>query len=559
MNIRIKAFSNCDDTFIVWKPSERIRDCRGFALYRYRKKTANEKEELVSTWVGFEDDPPSPPGTNKPSTEWPIQRFAWTDFLARPGDKVRYRVIPVCGSKKENEMLPVKSMASAKTAWVKVASKQTAGISAFFNRGIVASQWLSRRLDYIPPSEQRKKLKNIINDPHSRLRRFLAGAIRYELLELLADARTSGGLVYACLYELNDPELIHAIESLGKKIHLILANGSPKPNRPDQNYHEREMLRNSNKINLYDRIVKNPHLAHHKFLVFCDPDGRPLKVWTGSTNWTVTGLCTQANNAIVIDNQKVASWFKDLWELLRNAGNDYPDYLKKSNSKHRKIKIGGTDTTVWFTPIEKEQDLAHARKIIRSAKQGILFLMFNPGPKNTLLNEIVGLTGGRLFIQGVVNVDPGGKKNPVLRLFDRGEEIIPRPEPKIIIPAAINKPLKYWRPELRNYSIAMIHSKVVVVDPFGSNPVVMTGSHNMGPKASKKNDDNLAVIENARGLAAEYAVNIMSIYNQYKWRHSVTTRHESQKWNGLVDRDDWQNWLRRGPRWKEIKFWLGQY
>ncbi|HEX2013840.1 MAG TPA: hypothetical protein VLA68_01310 [Nitrososphaera sp.] len=166
MNIKIKAYSNCDDTFIVWKPSERIRDCRGFALYRYRKKTVNEKEELVSTWVGFEDDPPSPPGTNKPSTEWPIQRFAWTDFLARPGDKVRYRVIPVCGSKKENEMLPVKSMASAKTAWVKVASKQTAGISAFFNRGIVASQWLSRRLDYIPPSEQRKKLKNIINDPH---------------------------------------------------------------------------------------------------------------------------------------------------------------------------------------------------------------------------------------------------------------------------------------------------------------------------------------------------------------------------------------------------------
>ena len=44
----------------------------------------------------------------------------------------------------------------------------------------------------------------------------------------------------------------------------------------------------------------------------------------------------------------------------------------------------------------------------------------------------------------------------------------------------------------------MIYSKVVVVDPFGETPVVMTGSHNLGPKANGKNDDNLVIIENAR-------------------------------------------------------------
>jgi hypothetical protein len=67
----------------------------------------------------------------------------------------------------------------------------------------------------------------------------------------------------------------------------------------------------------------------------------------------------------------------------------------------------------------------------------------------------------------------------------------------------------------------MIHSKVVVVDPFGANPVVMTGSHNLGPKASGQNDDNLVIVEGAPGLAAAYAVNILGIYDQYKWRYNM--------------------------------------
>jgi hypothetical protein len=31
----------------------------------------------------------------KPSTEWPFQRFSWTDHDAETGDTVSYRVIPI--------------------------------------------------------------------------------------------------------------------------------------------------------------------------------------------------------------------------------------------------------------------------------------------------------------------------------------------------------------------------------------------------------------------------------------------------------------------------------
>jgi membrane protein required for colicin V production len=50
---------------------------------------------------------------------------------------------------------------------------------------------------------------------------------------------------------------------------------------------------------VFDRIVPQGHFAHDKFVVVCDANRKPLRVLTGSTNWTFTGLCTQANNGLI--------------------------------------------------------------------------------------------------------------------------------------------------------------------------------------------------------------------------------------------------------------------
>ena len=107
----------------------------------------------------------------------------------------------------------------------------------------------------------------------------------------------------------------------------------------------------------------------------------------------------------------------------------------------------------------------------------------------------------------------------------------------------------------------MVHSKVVVIDPYGAKPVVMTGSHNMGPKASGVNDENLLLIQGDSDLAGPYAGKIMEIYSQYRWRESVHIHPGRPKWEGLVDNDKWQirdstrEYDRR--RVKELDFWFG--
>jgi phosphatidylserine/phosphatidylglycerophosphate/cardiolipin synthase-like enzyme len=46
-----------------------------------------------------------------------------------------------------------------------------------------------------------------------------------------------------------------------------------------------------------------------------------------------------------------------------------------------------------------------------------------------------------------------------------------------------------WEAELAKYGFAVIHDKIMVIDPFSDDCVVVTGSHNLGFRASHNNDE----------------------------------------------------------------------
>jgi phosphatidylserine/phosphatidylglycerophosphate/cardiolipin synthase-like enzyme len=136
-------------------------------------------------------------------------------------------------------------------------------------------------------------------------------------------------------------------------------------------------------VTLFDHLVKKGHFAHNKFVVFCDANGTPQRVLTGSTNWTSSDLCTQANNALIIDDPDVAADFRAAWRRLQAAGHDYPPALVQGNSAARTHTVDGCKVTPWFVKTSAAQDLEHARNLINSATKGILFFFFNPGPFQT--------------------------------------------------------------------------------------------------------------------------------------------------------------------------------
>jgi phosphatidylserine/phosphatidylglycerophosphate/cardiolipin synthase-like enzyme len=581
MSLELKVYDNGDHTCLVWLPTDGqpIPGCRGFTIAR----TSKGQVTYLHGAVGFSDtdklDPANP-------TSFPVQRYLWWDYMVKPGDTVQYQVIPVVGPSQSKLSLDTKN-ASPVTPPMTITGQCTPHLSAYFNKGIVAAQWVSKALNNTP---SKAAITPLVQKPGTPIRNALSGLLRPEILSLLADTLKDKGQIYAALYELNDPELIPALEAFGKDCNLILANGAFKPPTNDENAKVRAELKPE--LSVTDRMVTSGHFAHNKFVVFCDSNGKPQQVLTGSTNWTFSGLCTQANNGLIIDDPDVAQDFLDAWHRLKAAGNGYPSSLIQGNSTAKTYQVDGCSITPWFAATSAAQDLDYARKLIDAAQDGILFLFFNPGTfqedaeKWTLLQNILERqnpanpnNNPNLYIRGVVNqtiagLTPGtapaaGAKqsNPLhdpsapapVTLIKGGGDTPPIPlGQSVLVPHNIKTQFHTWEKELLGASMVNIHSKVIVLDPFGQHPVVMTGSHNLGYKASHANDDNLVILEGNGPLAAAYAINIIAIYQSYRWNSYVEAHRQDPKvWHGLVDTDAWQSPYLTGAELAEIKFWLG--
>lgn len=90
-----------------------------------------------------------------------------------------------------------------------------------------------------------------------------------------------------------------------------------------------------------------------------------------------------------------------------------------------------------------------------------------------------------------------------------------------IVQAAALKPgdlVGAFQAELLSAGNAIIHDKIVVIDPLSDNPVVAFGSHNLGYKASYGNDENLLIVQGNQALALAYAVHVLDIYDHYRFR-----------------------------------------
>lgn len=559
-----------------------IKDCIGFALKRKTASQTDVDAVVLANHIGFQNTPDpinAPPASSEVN---PFQRCTWNDWTAPVQVGVQYQVSAVYGAGEAGE-----SIASAWSGVVTIGvDSQTGPFQSYFNDGVIATQWIARELDQ--PGTTPASLMTEVQSPGSQLRARLGGSALPKLRQLLTNAKSSNGHVYAALFELNDTELIGYLKDLGDHAHVVLGNGTGdqqggKLVGPDENAKSRSALKAA-KVDVRDRILPAsgnslPHFAHNKFAVFADSQEQPIAVWTGSVNWTYTGLCTQANNAVLIKDTTVAKVYLNQWNRLAAAGSRFPPY-KPQTSIPASLSIASVTVTPTFTTYTGDRgvitsepaDLAYCAKLINAAQQGALFLFFNPGPKGTLLDAVAALQSRRNFyIRGVVNQDPDPKdpgipdpKNPHVFLLHRDQKVELPDE--VAMPQAVNQAHSFWLQEHLRLGNVLVHSKVVILDPFGAKPVLMTGSHNMGTKASLENDENLIIIEGNATLTQSYAVNIITLFNQYWWRFNRFASANKKTgapaqaptlWPALRNDDSWQQpFLPNGDQRYEVQFWV---
>jgi hypothetical protein len=559
MPLQIEAFSNCNDAFIVWRSSEPIPDCIGFELRRIQ----NGQTTFVNNRVNFTSGKPD---LQHPvsSTESPLRRFAWTDHGNKAGDQVSYQVVPVVATSAAGS--PQEALKSPVSNTVTITGQIDAGFECYFNRGIILSQFMARFLGEDESPAALTKFKNSLNaepDGENTIRSFLGAALRDRLIDLLKTARSSGGQVYAALYELSDNLLIEELQALGKRAHIILTNGTHKTQAEDENAAAAGQLGN---CDLHRRMLPAGDLGHNKFAVIADAQGKPLMVWSGSTNWTPTGLCTQMNNGILVKDATVGQIYLDHWTKLKDAKNDTPPALLADDDKVKPATVGKTPLDVWFARTQKTPEMNAVCDLIAAAKDGVLFLMFEPGG-SPIENAILKLKNDRpdLFVKGVIStMNSTDQTKGSVTLVQRGDMKIPPLE--VVQPAGLDNDVTGWAAEvsrqafLSKIGFAIVHSKVVVIDPNGDHPIVVTGSHNFSISASSKNDENLIIIKDNAALARAYAVNIQSVYDHYEFR-AVAKLMQSEGKNVvdvMKDPKSWQAAWFKGDKQLELAFWLKQ-
>ena len=590
----------------------------------------------------------------------------------RPIDfKVRYEIAPVGLNGKETNRVPVSDTApyldangkpryegpqhplffigepvSTDVIDVTHDFAEKGAIKATFTNGILSTQNLRRQLESLQnkknpslkpgpatslPKGILSTLKSHIARKGDEIRMFLTADVLAFLTQLIDRAEKSKtGELYLALYELHDPELISRLDALVKagKGHVILSTASktdltvkndPPPRKPVvwdvENYPARQLLHASGGSRIEDRLFNNDdHIGHNKFAVYVEK-GVACAVMTGSTNWTETGLCTQSNNVVVIENEDLAKRYLGYWSDLladkqpagvpltvtrgkKSATGYEPNKavqgarLRESNAKPTstiKLQDGATIET-FFSPNTHDPvknrtsptpvDLARVYSLMEHAQDAILFLTFFPGVRGeqNIIGTAADLAARRpdLLVQGAISnaqaLPPTLKPGAPTTYKAKDGTIEKLPQPSIWWPdgdasrivmvraSAIAVQHGNMRPEILSAGHAIIHDKIIVIDPLDPEKcAVITGSHNLGYKASYQNDENMLLIRGNRALATAYAVHVLDTYDHYVMRAKLEDeRRESLIKTGeepvsetggfLRTTGDWQmRWFEKKP------------
>jgi len=579
VEIKLTAYHNCDDVQLFWRIGKDgqmdvpLPGCLGFMVERQRQDDQGNwvPVEILRNQVAFVDLPPQDPSDpaqrSQPSNIWPFQRYEWTDHGANNGETVRYRVSPVAlPSGGTVGTTPLKPIAQSDwTPAIDVTGKADSEFEAYFNRGFVMSQFVSRIAR--KNGWKARDIKTHIADLQEPLRRFLSGELRLALLRLIDEVINDPLLeLYAALYELSDDELIERLQHLRGRAHIVLANGSNKSG--DGNKAARAALKKA-KVDVHNRILGSKGLGHNKFAIAVEKKGeKPLKAWTGSTNWAATGLCTQANNGILINDAGVAAEYLAQWHRLADAGNDFPAELVSANAKSPH-QAGGVD--IWFTRVRNKSkkntspgiDIEALIEAVTGAKSMILYVMFQPGPEplETILQRTTSI-----YVRGVVStVTKNNEETFTLKGIDPQSHDY---RTALIQPEGIVKSFSAWVTEVTRQQFlyppqnpgvghAITHSKMIVIDPFSDDCTVITGSHNFSASASEQNDDNFVVVRGNKALAEAYAVACLGTYEHYSWRAYVKSQADANKpiWSHLSTDPAWQASYLSPQRKQHLALW----
>jgi phosphatidylserine/phosphatidylglycerophosphate/cardiolipin synthase-like enzyme len=98
-------------------------------------------------------------------------------------------------------------------------------------------------------------------------------------------------------------------------------------------------------------------------------------------------------------------------------------------------------------------------------------------------------------------------------------------------------------PDLNGH-VKFIHTKYMLIDPLGADPLVISGSANFSNASTKNNDENMLLMRGEKRVADIYLGEFMRLFNHHYFRSLVKKFNQSDPATGkrgfLAPDDSWR-------------------
>jgi phosphatidylserine/phosphatidylglycerophosphate/cardiolipin synthase-like enzyme len=495
-------------------------DCEGlmgFAIHRtdHTGETARFMEGIKT----FEaTDPGFLPGSKYPTNEHPIQGFTWSDFSAKPGRRYTYRVQALTGT--PQALVPSREV----SVEARTESEADGTHDVFFNRGAAASQEFARRFGNVRPDPDNP------NDPRWK---WLSRGAMESIEAFVGRATDAHWSVRVCAYEFRLRRFADALRAAhlrGADVKILFdaCNNPPDehgvvfPRDLNRAMAEEAHVKGLCKDRITRSDVNDPPIPHNKFVVLLK-DGQPDSVLTGSANFSLGGVFGQSNVIHIVEDPAVAAAYARCWDKL--AANTDFQALRSSFSSSNPLpppqERPPVGTSCIFSP---QQTLAALDWYAARAKeaQKALFMTFAFGINKVFMDVYRNGTAGLRYALLDKLLRPGIKASQLAAAEQEMRELREMVENRFAVGNLLptNKFDRWLKEALTglNQHVRFIHTKFMLIDPLGDDPIVITGSANFSDASTKENDENMMIIRGDRRVADIYVGEYMRLWNHYAFR-----------------------------------------
>jgi phosphatidylserine/phosphatidylglycerophosphate/cardiolipin synthase-like enzyme len=551
----VKAYQGDARTLLAFNlPDTQIKNLAGFTI---QTKPDEQKRYYLYNMLRFEKPADHAQIASEPpnsSVNAPIHKFRWIHVPGSFHQGIRpffgpytYTVTPRYFNE-QNSLLPLDaSLSVSVTLDVKPFAK--GNVELGFTRGFTQSQafvnHFGRKAKFQPTGAEllfdtsQVSGKNDKDESYTFTEEYewLGFTARQKIFTLLDEVVNNEKLrIEVFAYDLNEPDVMKRFLTLADegRVRIILDNADlhhDKTNSKREDLFEKQFAKTLTSATESGAAIlrgKFRRYSHDKVFIVSDEAG-PLKVLTGSTNFSITGLYVNSNHILVFNDREVAKAYALAFQVAWDGDVSW-DRKKPPAEQPFAFKTADIPTMeITFSPHEA----ADAQRILdgltaRVTEEGkttngsVLFAVMgldkkSTGPVFPALREIH--SNENIFAYGISDAPDDG-----ITLYGRrrrtGVLVSGKPHAPLLPPPFNQVP-----------GVGLghqVHHKFVVCGFNGPAPVVYCGSSNLALLGEQENGDNLLAIHD-EDIATVFAIEALGLVDHFDFLDRQSTEAKKNK------------------------------